>query len=79
MAPNSPSMVQLREDIRADNAAPWRNKLDSLDLLPDYIRQKGMLLGFPQDVPKDPPPVAPTTPPPATPTPALVEPKEQTP
>lgn len=52
VAPNSPSMIQLREDIRADNSAPWRNKLDSLDLLPDYIRRKGMVLGFPQDVPK---------------------------
>jgi hypothetical protein len=45
-------MIQLREDIRADHSAPWRNKLDSLDLLPDYIRRKGMVLGFPQDVPK---------------------------
>ncbi len=52
VAPNSPSMIQLREDIRADHSAPWRNKLDSLDLLPDYIRRKGMVLGFPQDVPK---------------------------
>jgi len=52
VAPNSPSMIQLREDIRADNSAPWRNKLDSLDLLPDYIRRKGMVLGFPQDVPR---------------------------
>jgi len=52
VAPNSPSMIQLREDIRADNSAPWRTKLDSLDLLPDYIRRKGMVLGFPQDVPK---------------------------
>jgi len=52
VAPNSPSMIQLREDIRADSSAPWRNKLDSLDLLPDYIRRKGMVLGFPQDVPK---------------------------
>jgi len=51
--PKSPSMIQLREDIRADNAGPWRNKLDSLDLLPDYIRRNGMLLGFPQGVPKD--------------------------
>jgi type II secretory pathway component GspD/PulD (secretin) len=52
VAPNSPSMIQLREDIRADNSAPWRNKLDSLDLLPDYIRRNGMVLGFPQGVPK---------------------------
>jgi type II secretory pathway component HofQ len=52
VAPNSPSMIQLREDIRADNSAPWRNKLDSLDLLPDYIRRNGMLLGFPQGLPK---------------------------
>jgi type II secretory pathway component GspD/PulD (secretin) len=86
VAPNSPSMIQLREDIRADNAAPWRNKLDSLDLLPDYIRRKGMVLGFPQDVPKaeptepgDPktdaapvvaPPAAPMAAPAATETPA---------
>ena len=52
--PKSPTMIQLREDIRADNAGPWKNKLDSLDLLPDYIRRNGMLLGFPQGVPKDP-------------------------
>jgi hypothetical protein len=50
VAPNSPSMIQLREDIRADNTAPWRNRLDSLDLLPDYIRKNGTLLGFPQGV-----------------------------
>jgi hypothetical protein len=45
-------MVQLREDIHTDNAAPWRNKLDSLDLLPDYIRRNGTVLGFPQGVPQ---------------------------
>jgi hypothetical protein len=49
--PTSPSMIQLREDIRADNAGPWKNKLDSLDLMPDYIRQHGTVLGFPQGVP----------------------------
>jgi hypothetical protein len=58
VAPNSPSMIQLREDIRADNAAPWRSRLDSLDLLPDYIRSHGSVLGFPQEVPK----AAPTEP-----------------
>jgi len=50
VAPNSPSMIQLREDIRADNTGPWRTRLDSLDLLPDYIRRNGTLLGFPQGV-----------------------------
>ena len=65
VAPNSPSMIQLREDIRADNAGPWRTKLDSLDLLPDYIRQKGMLLGYPQELPKEPAPEAPAAPAPA--------------
>ena len=53
VTPNSPSMIQLREDIRADNAGPWKTKLDSLDLMPDYIRKNGTLLGFPQGVPKD--------------------------
>ena len=52
VAPTSPSMIQLREDIRADNAAPWRNRLDSLDLLPDYVRKHGTMLGFPQGVPE---------------------------
>jgi hypothetical protein len=46
-------MIQLREDIRTDNAGPWKSKLDSLDMMPDYIRKNGMLLGFPQGVPKD--------------------------
>ncbi len=55
VSPVSPSMIQLREDIRADNAAPWKSKLDSLDLLPDYIRKHGTVLGFPPGVPKDPP------------------------
>ena len=53
VSPMSPSMVQLREDIRANDSAPWKTKLDSLDLLPDYIREKGTVLGFPQGVPKD--------------------------
>ncbi len=51
VAPNSPSMLQLREDIRADNTGAWRTRLDSLDLLPDYIRKNGTVLGFPQGVP----------------------------
>ncbi|MFM7809714.1 MAG: hypothetical protein ACKPEA_17575, partial [Planctomycetota bacterium] len=76
VAPNSPSMIQLREDIRADNASPWRNKLDSLDLLPDYIRRNGMLLGFPQGVPKDTEPNAAAPATPAAPTtPAIAEPQ----
>jgi len=53
VTPNLPSMIQLREDIRTDNAGPWKSKLDSLDMMPDYIRKNGMLLGFPQGVPKD--------------------------
>lgn len=53
VSPNSPSMIQLREDIRADNSEPWKNKLDSLDLLPEYIRKNGTLLAFPQGVPKE--------------------------
>ncbi len=53
VSPSSPSMIQLREDIRANNSAPWKTKLDSLDLLPDYIREKGTVLGFPMGVPKD--------------------------
>ena len=61
VSPNSPSMIQLREDIRANNSAPWKNKLDSLDLLPDYIREKGTVLGFPQGVPKDVPGATPNT------------------
>jgi hypothetical protein len=88
VAPNSPSMIQLREDIRADNSAPWRNKLDSLDLLPDYIRRKGMVLGFPQGVPKaeptepsEPKPEsAPAAPAPSAPAPASTDtPAEATP
>ena len=88
VAPNSPSMIQLREDIRADNSAPWRNKLDSLDLLPDYIRRNGMVLGFPQGVPKaeptepsDPKPeAAPAAPAPSVPAPASTDtPAEATP
>jgi len=61
VSPMSPSMIQLREDIRANNSAPWKTKLDSLDLLPDYIREKGTVLGFPQGVPKDVPGVTPNT------------------
>jgi type II secretory pathway component GspD/PulD (secretin) len=53
VTPNLPSMIQLREDIRTDNAGPWKSKLDSLEMMPDYIRKNGMLLGFPQGVPKD--------------------------
>ena len=53
VSPTSPTMIQLREDIRADNAGPWKTKLDSLDLMPDYIRKNGTLLGFPQGVPKN--------------------------
>ncbi len=53
VSPMSPSMIQMREDIRANNSAPWKTKLDSLDLLPDYIREKGTVLGFPMGVPKD--------------------------
>jgi hypothetical protein len=66
-------MIQLREDIRANNSAPWKTKLDSLDLLPDYIREKGTVLGFPQGVPKDVPAATPnTTTTPATAPPAAV-------
>ena len=61
VSPMSPSMVQLREDIRANNSAPWKTKLDSLDLLPDYIREKGTVLGFPMGVPKDVPGATPNT------------------
>lgn len=61
VSPMSPSMIQLREDIRANNSAPWKTKLDSLDLLPDYIREKGTVLGFPQGVPKDVPDATPNT------------------
>jgi hypothetical protein len=53
VTPNLPSMIQLREDIRTDNPGPWKSKLDSLEMMPDYIRKNGMLLGFPQGVPKD--------------------------
>ncbi|NBX25952.1 MAG: hypothetical protein EBQ99_07890 [Planctomycetes bacterium] len=67
VAPNSPSMLQLREDIRADNTGPWRTRLDSLDLLPDYIRKNGTVLGFPQGVrPPEPASTAPPTSAPAT-------------
>jgi len=69
VAPNSPSMIQLREDIRADNTAPWRNRLDSLDLLPDYIRKNGTVLGFPQGVPSREPAAAES----AVPTPTTTE------
>ncbi len=66
-------MIQLREDIRANNSAPWKTKLDSLDLLPDYIREKGTVLGFPMGVPKDVPGATPnTTSTPATAPPAVV-------
>ena len=61
VSPMSPSMIQLREDIRANNSAPWKTKLDSLDLLPDYIREKGTVLGFPMGVPKDVPGATPNT------------------
>jgi hypothetical protein len=67
VAPNSPSMLQLREDIRADNTGAWRTRLDSLDLLPDYIRKNGTVLGFPQGVPL-PEPAAPEPAMPASPT-----------
>ncbi len=53
VSPMSPSMIQMREDIRTNNSTPWKTKLDSLDLLPDYIREKGTVLGFPMGVPKD--------------------------
>ncbi len=53
VSPSSPSMIQLREDIRANNSTPWKSKLDSLDLLPDYIRENGTVLGFPMGVPQD--------------------------
>lgn len=72
VSPTSPSMIQLREDIRANNSAPWKTKLDSLDLLPDYIREKGTVLGFPMGVPKDVPGVTPNT----TATPATAPPAE---
>jgi hypothetical protein len=73
VSPSSPSMIQLREDIRANNSAPWKTKLDSLDLLPDYIREKGTVLGFPMGVPKDVPGATPnTTTTPATAPPAAV-------
>jgi len=72
VAPNSPSMIQLREDIRADNSEPWRSRLDSLDLMPDYIRRHGTVLGFPQGVPEPKPtePVDPKAGTPATEVPA---------
>ena len=70
VSPISPSMIQLREDIRANNSAPWKTKLDSLDLLPDYIREKGTVLGFPQGVPKDVPGATPNT----TSTPETIDP-----
>ena len=70
VSPMSPSMIQLREDIRANNSAPWKTKLDSLDLLPDYIREKGTVLGFPMGVPKDVPGATPNT----TPTPETIDP-----
>jgi type II secretory pathway component GspD/PulD (secretin) len=72
VGPTSPSMIQLREDIRADNAAPWRNKLDSLDLLPDHVRRNGTMLGFPQGVPAPKPDEVHETP--ATAAPAAMEP-----
>jgi type II secretory pathway component GspD/PulD (secretin) len=70
VSPSSPSMMQLREDIRANNSAPWKTKLDSLDLLPDYIREKGTVLGFPMGVPKDVPGATPNT----TSTPETIDP-----
>ena len=66
VGPTSPSMIQLREDIRADNAAPWRSRLDSLDLLPEHIRRNGTTLGFPQGVPADKAEPAPVVAPPVT-------------
>ena len=67
-------MIQLREDIRADNAGPWKTKLDSLDLMPDYIRKNGTLLGFPQGVPKDADATSATPPAAAAPTAPVQEP-----
>lgn len=74
VSPNSPTMIQLREDIRADNAGPWKTKLDSLDLMPDYIRKNGTLLGFPQGVPKDADAASATPPPAAAPSAPIQEP-----
>jgi type II secretory pathway component GspD/PulD (secretin) len=56
VSPSLPSMMELREDIRADQSAAWRSNLDSLQMLPDYIRRNGMVLGFPPGVPQRPAP-----------------------
>jgi hypothetical protein len=49
--------------------------LDSLDLLPDYIREKGTVLGFPMGVPKDVPGATPNT----TSTPETIDPPLEVP